>query len=223
VTRRGFTLIELLVVVAIVAILTAIALPNFLAAQTRAKVARIAADLRTLRTAMESYAVDNGAYPETDFGRPLDETGAGPLRLTTPVAFMTSIPPSPFNERRLGSAPGFEQHASRNLWPLLVRSAVSNSSQSTPDPARPDLDSNYIRDRLAYLYDGDPSIAQGRQYEGYWALKSVGPDGIDDRNILDDDVEFALLARVYDPTNGFSSRGDIITFSDTQGLAVPEH
>ena len=36
--RRAFTLIELLVVVAILAILTAIALPNFLAAQTRANI-----------------------------------------------------------------------------------------------------------------------------------------------------------------------------------------
>jgi prepilin-type N-terminal cleavage/methylation domain-containing protein len=61
---KGFTLIELLIVVAIIAILAAIAVPNFLEAQTRAKVSRVRSDLRTLATAMESYYVDCGAYPQ---------------------------------------------------------------------------------------------------------------------------------------------------------------
>jgi prepilin-type N-terminal cleavage/methylation domain-containing protein len=61
--RRAFTLIELLIVVAIIGILAAIAVPNFLEAQVRAKVARVKADLRTISLAVECYSVDNDVYP----------------------------------------------------------------------------------------------------------------------------------------------------------------
>ncbi len=60
----AFTLIELLIVIAIILILIAIALPNFLAAQLRAKVTQVQAELRTLSIGVESYATDyNSAYP----------------------------------------------------------------------------------------------------------------------------------------------------------------
>lgn len=61
--QKAFTLIELLIVVAIIAILAAIAVPNFLEAQTRAKVSRVVADMRTIQVGLESYAVDNNKYP----------------------------------------------------------------------------------------------------------------------------------------------------------------
>lgn len=75
-TKRGFTLIELLIVVAIIAILAAIAVPNFLEAQTRAKISRVKNDHRSIATALESYAVDNNQYPEQG-----DTTSATPQPL----------------------------------------------------------------------------------------------------------------------------------------------
>ena len=61
----SFTLIELLIVVAIIAILAAIAVPNFLEAQARSKVSRIKADMRTVGTAIETYRVDYNLPPIT--------------------------------------------------------------------------------------------------------------------------------------------------------------
>ncbi len=98
-TRRGFTLIELLIVVAIIGILAAIAIPNFLQAQTRAKVARVQNDLRTMALAMEMYYSDRLAYPpEYLMGTPYPQAYPDSIRsvismthLTTPVDYMQDI------------------------------------------------------------------------------------------------------------------------------------
>ena len=60
---KGFTLIELLIVVAIIGIIAAIAIPNLLNAIDRGKQKRTMADMRSIGTAIESYAVDNNVYP----------------------------------------------------------------------------------------------------------------------------------------------------------------
>ncbi len=64
--RTGFTLIELLIVVAIIAILAAIAVPNFLQAKRRATQARCASNLKAIAVALQSYKVDLGKYPLAD-------------------------------------------------------------------------------------------------------------------------------------------------------------
>jgi type II secretion system protein G len=99
-THAGFTLIELLIVVAIIAILAAIAVPNFLEAQTRAKVGRVYADFRSLATALEAYRTDNADYPRSHTGAGGDFIEPPDMRmrpLTTPVPYITKpLASSPF-------------------------------------------------------------------------------------------------------------------------------
>ncbi|HOL93548.1 MAG TPA: prepilin-type N-terminal cleavage/methylation domain-containing protein, partial [bacterium] len=110
--QNGFTLIELLIVVAIIGILAAIAVPNFLNAQIRAKVARVYADMRSLGTAVEMYQVDHNVYP-CDGQEPdcLSPWATQSWRLTTPVAYISSVPLDPWADQT-----PWEDKAVKHYW-----------------------------------------------------------------------------------------------------------
>ena len=64
--QKGFTLIELMIVIAIIAILAAILIPNFIHARAESQTAACEGNEKQIATAMEEYAVDNnGSYTTT--------------------------------------------------------------------------------------------------------------------------------------------------------------
>ncbi len=91
--HNAFTLIELLIVVAIIGILAAIAVPNFLNAQTRAKIARVVGDMKSIGNALDQYKLDLAHYPP-GVGIPPPKY----FRLTTPVSYLASCPKDIFAE-----------------------------------------------------------------------------------------------------------------------------
>lgn len=146
----GFTLIELLIVVAIIGILAAIAVPNFLNAQIRAKVARVESDMKSLSTAMEAYFVDQNSYPgDHDLDRYMfGEDGL--FHLTTPVSYMSTLPTDPFINRTMASTLG-------------LGNANAYASEGRPD----------------YELGSGADNADSLRVQAY-SLMSYGPDGDDD-------------------------------------------
>ncbi len=58
--RGGFTLVELMIVVAMIALLAAISVPNFLRARKRSQASRVLEDLRIIDSAIDQYAIETG-------------------------------------------------------------------------------------------------------------------------------------------------------------------
>jgi len=191
---KGFTLIELLIVVAIIAILAAIAIPNFLAAQTRSKVSKAKAEQQSIATALESYYVDNNIYPAPDeipAGIGKDATdgnndGQLPRALTTPVSFVSSLFRDPFKMNGKG---------------IYEYGGGSPNSPAGLTPA-------------AGVFPAWPGNG--------WIVSSYGPDVVDgygSTKMLEEsawgDSAFGTNPRLenspftYDPTNGTTSGGDV--------------
>jgi general secretion pathway protein G len=64
--ERGFTLVELMVVVAIIALLAAIIIPNYVHARAQAAVSETEANIKQIATSLELYYADKQSYPPGD-------------------------------------------------------------------------------------------------------------------------------------------------------------
>lgn len=122
--QKGFTLIELLIVVAIIGILAAIAVPNFINARTRAMVSRCYADIKTLGDAYEMYRIDHNAYPN---GNEMWYTNQMYPRLTTPVSYINSIPLDPFVIKDEPQRP-FYHHLFYPCWNIHTMVTIQNKT-----------------------------------------------------------------------------------------------
>ena len=188
---KAFTLIELLIVVAIIAILAAIAVPNFLEAQVRSKVSRVHADMRSLSTALESYFVDANHYPlpypwESRWGTNI------PDQLSTPIAYITSV---------TGIIDIFTVRAG-SINPRWKRYG-------------------YICDETIndeYLHRWLQLTPDNLERVGKWRMDSFGPD---ERSGPEDGPVNYPNEPTYDPTNGTVSRGDIYRNQrDSEGVQL---
>ncbi len=194
---KAFSLIELLIAVAIIAILAAIAVPNFLEAQTRAKVSRTLNDLKVTGTAIEAYTVDYGRPPyDGEPGFTYYGWVNGLKQLTTPTAYITTLFSDPFKPRALGepTRPGHTHYI------------------DYPGNSKPSFDYS-----TAYWNNIGVDAEMTRVWRakfGYsqWKLTSCGPDRFHNFG----------LTLLYDPTNGTLSGGDIILSQVGFREAAPE-
>ena len=134
---KAFTLIELLIVVAIIGILAAIAVPNFLNAQIRAKVANAVSDQKALETALEMYRMDNNIYPAwiDSGGSNVNPVNRRLIPLTTPMSYISSVPQDPFIYGAPGARLDDSQHVAYVTYDYIDAGAHVKAGRGTPIPA----------------------------------------------------------------------------------------
>ena len=196
---NGFTLIELLIVVAIIGILAAIAVPNFLNARTRAKIAAVQSDMRSFGVALESYMIDNNRFP---YGHRGYVTGVL-YELTTPVQYLSSVArEDPFGAGSWG--PGGEKTKKTYTYVNYDGQWVHNDGAAQ----------SYFTSKLSY-------------FKGY-GLASFGPDQFDSWGVWAPiryklGEELMALNRqngaiLYNASNGLVSMGDVSRYGGEASL-----
>jgi len=222
--NAGFTLIELLIVVAIIAILAAIAIPNFLAAQTRSKCARVKGNMKTTATGLESYYVDSNVYPAAHFGGAGAYTWAVPTKITTPIPYITRVPDDIFDYYAgLGAGfiplkyrtPGGAGEAAYGNWGAPTIRGF-NCRLYMEDPSDPgtrtkdvytDVNNGDARGVRYALFSMGPGVSRHRVVtgSGFWN------DGVSEN--LSDTHYPGPFRLWYDPTNGTVTIGHIVRLS----------
>jgi len=183
--KYAFTLIELLIVVAIIGILAAIAVPNFLNAQIRAKYARCLADMKACQSALEMYQIDRGAYPPVGFDGPTNSWGLSKV-LTTPIAYIASIPSDPFFSRKKTAQEDFYEayFDPKGEGKYFYQEGHNVYRDNMADPRRPQ--------NWAYCFQGRGPDSDISSKENGFALEVDWP-----------------YTYGYDPTNGLVSDGNV--------------
>ncbi len=214
--KKGFTLIELLIVVAIIGILAAIAVPNFLNAQTRAKIARCWADMKSLNTAVQQLQLDTNHLPidgwddDQESGRRILRevfNGVGDFPeaqrttvhylavLTSPVSYMSSVPIDPF----LSQGKSLSDYGFGSGYGTYIYADVD-----------PHITENPRNQGIQCLNPGSLAEAYGITplNTNEWAFVGVGPDGV--AGIGSGGGAHDSRGFPYNPSNGLVSLGDVV-------------
>jgi type IV pilus assembly protein PilA len=119
--NKGFTLIELMIVVVIIGILAAIAIPNFINMQARAKEAAVKSNCHTVQLAAEDFAVQNDGVYSADVGADATPSGQTITDMLPGAALMEN----PFTKAATEPVDGTAANAGETAYDPIAQNNVN--------------------------------------------------------------------------------------------------